>query len=222
MKVYVWDLPIRLAHWLLVVLLCFSWWTGTESQMQWHRFSGYAILTLVLFRIYWGFAGSATARFVQFVRGPAVVIRYSRSLLKRSSACLVGHNPLGGWNVVILLFALLLQTLLGLFAVDVDGIESGPLSYLVSFETGRAAARLHGRVFNLLEVFIAFHLVAILFYHFYKRQNLTAAMIVGTKRLALSAFTARGRLTYTWRAATIGLVLSALLVTAVARGLRWW
>jgi cytochrome b len=219
-EVYVWDLPIRLAHWTLVVLLCFSWWTATESQMQWHRFSGYAILTVVLFRVYWGFVGPSTARFVQFVRGPAAVIGYSRSLLKRSSARAMGHNPLGGWNVMILLFALLLQTLLGLFAVDVDGIESGPLSYLVSFETGRAAARLHGRVFNLLEIFIMLHLAAISFYHFYKRQNLIAAMIVGTRRLSLSAFRARGRLTYSWRAAAIGLFLSALLVTALARGLR--
>ena len=220
-KVYVWDLPIRLAHWLLVVLLCFSWWTATESQMRWHRCSGYVILTIVLFRIYWGFVGPSTARFVQFVRSPAVVISYSRSMFQRSSVSVIGHNPLGGWNVVLLLFALLLQTLLGLFAVDVDGIESGPLSYLVNFETGRAAAKLHGRLFDLLEVLVAFHLAAVLFYHFYKRQNLIAPMIVGTRRLPHSEFTAHGRPTYTWRTATIGLALSALLVAAVASGLRW-
>jgi cytochrome b len=220
-KVYVWDLPIRLVHWFLVALLCFSWWTATDSQMQWHRFSGYAIFTLVLFRIYWGFVGPATARFAQFVRAPAAIIGYSRSLFQRSSIWVTGHNPMGGWNVVILLIFLLLQVLLGLFAVDVDGIESGPLSYLVSFETGRAAAKLHGRVFHLLEVFIALHLAAILFYHFYKRQNLTAAMIVGTRLLPLSAAPARDRLAYTWRAAAVGLIISALLVAAVARGLRW-
>jgi cytochrome b len=221
MKVYVWDLPIRLVHWLLVALLCFSWWTATESQMQWHRFSGYAIFTLVLFRIYWGFVGSATARFAQFVRGPAVTVNYFRSMFQRSSISVTGHNPLGGWNVVILLIVLLLQVLLGLFAVDVDGIESGPLSYSVSFETGRAVAKLHERLFHLLEVLIALHLAAILFYRFYKRQNLTAVMIVGTKRLPLSTAAAGGRLKYSWRAATIGLIISALLVTAVARGLRW-
>jgi cytochrome b len=209
-KVRVWDLPIRLSHWLLVALLCFSWWSATQSQMQWHRLSGYAVLTLVLFRIYWGFAGPATARFVQFVRGPGVVYSYSRSMFQRSSVWVTGHNPLGGWNVVILLICLLSQTLLGLFAVDVDGIESGPLSYLVSFDAGRAAAKLHGRVFHLLEVFIALHLLAILFYRFYKRQNLSAAMIFGS-----------GRLAYSWRAASIGLIISALLVTAVAKGLRW-
>ena len=221
MKVYVWDLPIRLVHWLLVALLCFSWWTATESQMQLHRFSGYAIFTLVLFRIYWGFVGSVTARFARFVRGPAAIISYSRSIFQRSSISVTGHNPLGGWNVVILLTFLLSQVLLGLFAVDVDGIESGPLSYLVSFEAGRAAAKLHERVFHLLEVLIALHLAAILFYRFYKQQNLTAAMIVGTKRLPLSEAAAGGRLTYSWRAATIGLTICALLVTAVARGLRW-
>jgi cytochrome b len=217
---YVWDLPIRLTHWLMAALIGFSWWSATESQMQWHRLSGYAVLTLVLFRIYWGFVGEPTARFTQFVRGPAAVLGYARSMFQRSSAWVTGHNPIGGWNVIILFCLLLSQTLLGLFAVDVDGIESGPLSYLVSFETGRVAAKIHGRVFHLLEVFIALHLAAILFYHFYKRQNLTAAMIVGTRRMPLST-APRGRFQHTWRAATIGLIVSALLVTAVSRGLRW-
>jgi cytochrome b len=188
--------------------------------MQWHRLSGYAVLTLVLFRIYWGFVGAPTARFTQFVRGPAAVLSHARSMFQRSSDWVTGHNPLGGWNVVILFFLLLSQTLFGLFAVDVDGIESGPLSYLVSFETGRAAAKIHGRVFHLLEVFVALHLAAILFYHFYKRQNLTAAMVVGTRRMPLAAVP-RGRFPRTWRTATIGLLISALLVMAVARGLRW-
>jgi cytochrome b len=188
--------------------------------MQWHRLSGYAVLTLVLFRIYWGFVGAPTARFAQFVRGPAAVLSHARSMFQRSSSWVTGHNPIGGWNVVILFFLLLSQTLFGLFAVDVDGIESGPLSYLVSFQAGRTAAKMHGRVFHLLEVFIALHLAAILFYQFYKRQNLTAPMVVGTRRTPLAA-APRERFPHSWRAAMIGLLISGLLVMAVARGFRW-
>jgi len=223
-KVRVWDLPVRLAHWLLVILLCFSWWTAANSEMRWHRFSGYAILTIVLFRIYWGFLGTPTARFGHFVRGPAAVMGYARSMWQRSTAWTMGHNPLGGWSAILLLAALLLQTLIGLFSVDVDGIESGPLSYLVSFEVGRSAAKLHGRVFALLRVLVVIHLAAVLFYQFYKRQNLIAAMVTGTRRLppspSPSPLPGETRLTSAWRA-IIGLTLSALLVAAVAKGFQW-
>jgi cytochrome b len=212
-----------MAHWLLVALFGFSWWTAANDAMRWHRFSGYAILAIVLFRIYWGFLGTRTARFDQFVRGPVAVANYLRSMGRRSTVWAVGHNPLGGWSVMLLLAALLLQTLLGLFAVDVDGIESGPLSYWVSFEAGRWAAKLHGRGFVLLKALVVIHLAAILFYQVYKRQNLIAAMIVGTRRLPPSAWRSEHLEPppTVVRRAIIGLVVVTLLVIAVAKGFQW-
>ena len=147
----VWDIPTRVVHWSFVLGLAFSWWTAETGRLEWHRWSGYTLLALVLFRVYWGFAGSSTARFRNFVRGPRAIREY----LRAPPAVTVGHNPLGALSVLALLGLLLMQIVLGLFAVDVDGIESGPLSLYVSFETGRACAEWHEVVFNALLALIA-------------------------------------------------------------------
>jgi cytochrome b len=175
-----WDLPTRLFHWSIVILIGLAWWSAEQRLLDWHRRAGYAVLCLLVFRILWGVLGSHTARFAIFCKGPAQVIQYVRKdMFLRGSTQSAGHNPLGGWSVIAMLSAMLLQTLLGLIAVDVDGLESGPLSYLVSFETGRIAAKTHHYVFNILLALIVLHLAAIAFHYFYKRQNLTNAMITG-------------------------------------------
>jgi cytochrome b len=200
----VWDFPVRLVHWLIIPLIAFSWWTAEEGPglpaamkasleassefgfipwMEWHRWSGFAILGLILFRILWGFLGSETARFSRFVRGPAAVAAYVGKLFSKSSDVVVGHNPLGGWSVLALVLLIAAQTALGLFAVDVDGLESGPLAVFVSFDQGRVAAALHEIVFNLLLAFIALHVLAILFYAVFKRDNLIGPMITGKRTL---------------------------------------
>jgi cytochrome b len=183
-----WDLPVRLFHWLIVLLIGFSWWSAEQRLLDWHRYSGYAVLTLILFRLAWGFGGSATARFSNFVRGPSEVGRYMRrDMFSRAKPVTIGHNPVGGWSVVAMLVAMLVQTLFGLVAVDVDGIESGPLSAWVNFETGRLASNLHGIVFNILLALIGLHVVAILFYLLRKRANLVRPMWFGQGRGAPSA-----------------------------------
>jgi len=182
-RLKIWDMPVRLFHWSIVALIAMAWWSAEQRQLDWHRYIGYTVLTLILFRLLWGCFGSTTARFTHFVSGPKHVIDYFRNdLFARKISAHHGHNPLGGWSVIAMLGAMLLQTLLGLFAVDIDGIESGPLAYLVSFDTGRTAAEIHHLIFNVLLALIALHIVAILFYRFYKNENLVSAMILGSKR----------------------------------------
>jgi len=217
--VNVWDVPTRLTHWLLVVLLSFSWWSAQVAELGWHRYSGYAILTLVLFRLYWGFVGSSTARFKEFARGPVAVARYARSFFARNSVVAIGHNPMGGWSVLLLLALLCIQIGLGLFAVDVDGIESGPLAQWVSFDAGRAAAKLHHRVFNVLLTFAVLHVGAVLYYQLFKKHALISAMFSGVKRLR-PPVSDMPRHASVVRAA-VGLVLSALVVAAIASGFQW-
>src|SRR5690349_12806244 len=101
----VWDIPTRLTHWLIVVLVGLSWWTAETGRLEWHRWSGYALLGLVIFRIYWGFVGSSTARFSSFVRGPRAIAGY----LQGRWVATAGHNPLGALSVVALLVLLLVQ-----------------------------------------------------------------------------------------------------------------
>lgn len=178
----VWDGWVRAVHWLIALLFAASWYTH-HGNLEWHRYSGYALLTLVLFRIYWGFAGSTTARFAHFVKGPSHVLRYARMLLRRGPATLIGHNPIGAISVVLLLGVLLAQCVIGLFVTDVDGLESGPLSSLVSFDTSRSLAEWHGRVFTALQGLVAIHLAAVAFYFVAKRDDLVTPMVTGRKRL---------------------------------------
>jgi cytochrome b len=176
-RVRVWDVPVRFIHWFMVALFAISWWTAETGRMEWHQYSGFTFLALLVFRIYWGFVGSSTARFSQFVRGP----RALRSYLRGRWAQAPGHNPLGALSVVALLTLLLTQVMLGLFAVDVDGIESGPLSIYVSFDAGRVAAEWHDAVFDVLLWLIALHVAAVLYYVFFRKENLIGAMVHGRR-----------------------------------------
>ena len=173
----VWDIPTRLFHWLLVGLLGFSWWSAENDAMDWHRLSGIVLLGLLLFRLIWGFAGADTARFASFLCSPGRAIAWLASDSKMAPA--PGHNPIGGYSTVLILLLLAVQIGTGLFAVDVDGLESGHLSHLISFDQGRTAADLHEISFNLLLAVAALHVVAILFYLIGRKRNLIAPMITG-------------------------------------------
>lgn len=216
MRIRIWDAPTRIIHWAFVLLIGFSWWTAENDALEWHRYSGYTLLGLLVFRLYWGLAGSSTARFAGFVKGPRTVWAYLKHLPAKEPMPTIGHNPLGGWSVLLLMAAMIAQVVLGLFAVDIDGIESGPLSHLVSFDAGRACAEVHENLFNVLLALIALHVAAILFYLLYKRQNLITPMIRGSSEVELVEapeirFGSPLRL-------AIGLVAAALLAWYVARG----
>ncbi|MFN3523897.1 MAG: cytochrome b/b6 domain-containing protein [Phenylobacterium sp.] len=217
-RVRLWDLPTRLIHWSLVALVAFSWWSAEEGEMELHRYSGYAVLALLVFRLYWGFAGSSTARFAGFVKGPAAVAAHLRSFAQRGPSDIAGHNPLGALSVLALLAALIAQVGFGLFAVDVDGLESGPLSHLVDFDTGRVFAELHETSFNVLLVLIGLHLAAIAFYLVYKRDNLVRPMVTGWRTFSGPAPAVR--FAPAWRI-LVGVVLAAAAAWAVARGFRF-
>lgn len=211
-----WDGPVRLVHWLLVGLLAFSWWSA-EDHLNWHRWSGYAICGLVLFRIWWGFAGAGAAKFSSFVKGPAATLAYLRTLGSRTPAEHPGHNPLGAWSVVALLLVLAVQVGTGLFAVDIDAFEAGPLSDRVSFETGRQIAELHELSFRALQALVVLHVGAVLFYLVWKRTNLIGAMITGRRAFAKDPELGRAPL---WRLA-LGVALAGALAWALSKGFRF-
>lgn len=208
MKTLIWDLPTRLFHWLLAALVAFSWWSH-EDHLDWHRVSGIGIAGLLVFRLWWGVAGSSTARFTSFLKGPRGVIAY----LKGGAAGAPGHNPLGGWSVAAMLLALIAQVGLGLFSVDEDGFESGPLAKYVSFDTGRAAAGAHEIVFTILLGLIVLHLLAIGWYAA-RKQNLVGPMITGQGVVAEGAETPM--MAPVWR-----LLIGVLLGGATFGGLLW-
>ena len=179
-KVAVWDLPTRLFHWLLVALIGFSWWTAENERLDWHIWSGFAILTLLIFRLLWGFFGSSTARFANFVRGPRTVLGYVRDMRGWRA---VGHTPLGALSVIALLLLITAQVILGLFNSDDDGLVEGPLAPLISFDASDVVHELHEDLFDVLLVFIALHIAAILFYRVVLGKRLTGPMITGRAEL---------------------------------------
>ena len=179
-KQRVWDLPTRLFHWLLVALIAFSWWSADNGEIEWHIWSGIAVLTLLVFRLLWGFVGSSTARFASFIRGPGTVGAYLRNPESWRSP---GHNPLGGLSVLALLGMTALQVALGLVAVDEDGLNEGPLASLVSTDIADAARELHEAMFNILLALIILHVAAILYYRLFKRRRLVGPMITGRAEL---------------------------------------
>lgn len=183
-NIRVWDLPVRLFHWTLVILMAVSYFSGEAGGdwMRLHFWSGYTILTLVLFRILWGFVGSTTARFSNFVRGPGAVFGHLRELLGRHGPYDAGHNPVGGLMVVALLFAVLLQAATGLFSADTDmGTVNGPLAMKVADKVVEKATAFHHFWIKLILLMVALHVLAAVVYLVWKRQNLIRAMVTGRK-----------------------------------------
>lgn len=190
-RVRLWDAPTRLVHWALVVLVAFSWFTAETGRLSWHRYSGYTVLGLIIFRLFWGVFGSSTARFASFVKGPGAVAAYVRGLSRPGAAALPGHNPLGALSVVAMLAVLVVHVGLGLFSIDDDtGWEAGPLAGYAG-EFAYRIAEWHELTFNILLALIGLHLAAVVFYLVVKRDNLIGAMITGRRLLASEPKTLR-------------------------------
>lgn len=185
-KVRAWDGPTRLFHWSLVILVVLAYVTRKGNpDLTWHIRIGYAILILITFRILWGFVGSSTARFGAFAYAPWTAARYGMDFLLRRPRHFLGHNPLGGTVVFLVLGLVAAQGLLGLFSYD-DHTElhGGPLVAKVSEATVAAATRWHVWLFDILLIVIALHILANIAYAVWKREDLIGPMITGRKRAA--------------------------------------
>ena len=119
MKIKVWDLPVRICHWLLVIIIAFQFISVKvldESMLsnatQWHFYGGYTCLALVVFRVLWGILGTYYAKFSQFVKSPIKTFHYLRG---RGVQNHIGHNPAGAYSVIALLLLILAQAVSGLF-----------------------------------------------------------------------------------------------------------
>ncbi|MFS8038716.1 cytochrome b/b6 domain-containing protein [Xanthobacter sp. AM11] len=210
--VKVWDAPTRLFHWSIVALVATSYATARLGRIDWHFYSGYAILALVLFRIAWGLAGSQTARFASFLRSPAAAVAHLRHALARQVPDEAGHNAAGGLMVAALLALLLLQAVSGLFSNDGLFVE-GPLAHLAGPDLSERITILHGVVFNLILAAVAVHVAAVLLYALVLRQDLVRPMFTGWKRLP--AGTSSPRLAPIWLAGLFA-ALAAAAVWALA------
>lgn len=181
--VVAWDVPTRLFHWALVTLIFNAWATRKwGSEFDWHKWNGYAILILVVWRLLWGFVGTSTARFASFTYDPWTSARYGLDFAMRRPRHFLGHNPLGGSVVFVLLGLVAVLGLLGLFSYDDHTSNAGgPLAGKVSDAAWAWATKWHIRIFDVLLVFITAHVAANLLYLVWKRENLIKAMLTGRK-----------------------------------------
>ena len=179
----VWDLPVRFTHWLILLAVIGSWTSASLSgnAFRWHEYCGYTVLVLVSFRILWGLVGTRHAQFRNFLRGPRAVAGYLAKLRSPDGyQPSVGHNPVGGWAVVLMLSLLLCQALTGLFAND-EIANTGPLYGWITGSGSDTLTRLHHRIFALLQIIVGLHVAAVVLYRVIKGDNLILPMLTGEK-----------------------------------------
>ncbi len=182
-------------------MLAASWASAEFNRLEIHEWCGYTWLTLLAFRIVWGFVGSTHARFGNFLRGPRAVIHYWRSKVSHPE----GHNPAGGWSVVLMLALLLVQGITGLFNKD-DVAFSGPLVHTVSKELAGKLGAWHEINFYILLTLIVLHVGMVLLYR-RRGQNLLGPMLHGGRS------TQGARVAASW---------FALLILAACAGMLWF
>ena len=176
----IWDLPIRLFHWLLVTCIVISFVTVKigGNAMDFHARAGYCVLALIIFRICWGLIGSHHARFINFVPSPKSLFAYVSGKTKAG----LGHNPLGALSVLALIASVGLQAVTGLFANDDISFE-GPFAKHVSNEVVALFTSIHYFNEKVLIILIVLHLCAILYYQKFKGENLIKPMLLGDKEI---------------------------------------
>jgi cytochrome b len=178
-KIRLWDLPLRLFHWLLVFAVTAAIVTAKigGEWMEWHGRAGLAIVGLLAFRLAWGLVGSSTARFAHFAPRPSTLRAYLKGQWQG-----IGHNPLGALSVFLLLGLLVAQVTTGLFAND-DIDFNGPWFSLVDKDFSDKLTGWHHSLSNFLLALLGMHVAAILFYLIAKKNNLILPMLTGWKKL---------------------------------------
>lgn len=211
-RIRVWDLPTRIFHWVLAALVIFSFTTGKigGGWLEWHMLSGFAILALLAFRIAWGFFGSETSRFASFLRGPAVFFAYARDVAARAPRRIIGHNPMGGWMVLFMIAVLAAQAVSGLFADD-EISHTGPLVEKVSNATVARMSSFHELNAWIVAAAAGLHVIAIAFYWFRFKDNLTRPMWNGYREA--DGEVAQPRMLPAW--------FAALILAAAACAVYW-
>jgi cytochrome b len=168
-EIKVWDLLVRVLHWSLVAVVVGAWLTR-DSEDPRHLQLGYAALAIVVARIIWGFVGSHYARFADFIRSPGATFAYLKEVLAHREPRHLGHNPLGGWMIVMLLAL-------------VTAICFTGWLYTTDAYWGVAwVGELHEALTNALIVLVVLHVLGVVFTSIRQRENLVKAMLTGMKK----------------------------------------
>lgn len=212
-QILIWQWPTRIFHWLLVLVILFSFYSGLNGglqEMEYHKVSGYCALTLVIFRIMWGFVSCGNARFSQFLVGPNAVSNYLKMGFQDTQ--MQGHNPLGGLSIIAMLTIIFIQTSTGLFANDDIWIE-GPLAHLVSEKVSGQLTSVHHISAWCLGGIIILHLSAIAFHTLFLKHTLIKTMITGYRES--TSQTEKHTHSHQYLAAAVLIIIAASAVYAI-------
>ncbi len=210
-SVPVWDVPTRLFHWTLAAAVVTSYLTGEEEGVWFvvHTVSGYTVAMLLVFRILWGFVGSFHSRFPHFVYSGQSVKAYAGQLIRFSPPRFVGHNPLGGWMVVLMLVVLAGTVVTGLFSGNDEG-SAGILLPLIAAPGGEGLAEIHEFFGNFIMVLAAIHVLAVFVDWLLTKENLIKAMITGRKTLDDTEAARQRPLVGAWRGLAVAAIVAVL------------
>ena len=214
----VWDLPVRIFHWLLVLAIIGAYLSERigVTAFRYHVWCGYAVLVLVGFRIAWGFVGTRHARFHNFVRGPRICLYYLLDTLRGRHRPAVGHNPLGALMVLVLLLALAVQATTGLFGND-EIFNLGPLYGYVTNARSLALTALHRRLFYWIAGAVAVHVLAVLVHRLRNGEDLVRPMFSGRKNAVRVPAGQQIQGSRLWLAAAIVLCMAVLLAWIIVQ-----
>ena len=191
-SVKVWDPLVRLFHWTLVAAFTIAYFTDDEDLLLPHVWAGYVVIGLLFFRLIWGFVGTAHARFADFLYAPAAVMSYLRHTYQGKATRYLGHNPAGGWMILLLLLMLTLISITGLFLYGADE-HAGPLAGAMA-GTGKDVEEtledLHEFFANFTVFLVMIHIAGVVVAGVLHRENLVRAMVTGSKRAEESGQTA--------------------------------
>jgi cytochrome b len=217
--VRVWDLPTRLFHWTLaacVVGLLVTAKIGSDALMAWHARLGYAVASLLLFRLVWGLAGGHWSRFGTFAHPPSAVVDQLRGHGRPELA--VGHSPLGALSVFALLLFLAAQVATGLFSTTLEEF-AGPLNALVSNATAKLLTTYHKAVGEpVLIGLVLLHVGAIAYYRVRRGVDLVGPMLHGDKKLGAGVPPSRDDWTTRLLAAAVLILSSSLIAWLISLG----
>jgi cytochrome b len=214
-RIRVWDVPVRLVHWTVALLVLAAWMTREATRIDLHAAAGYGVLALCLFRIAWGFAGTRHARFAAFMFTPGAALAYLRDALRGRAPRYLGHNPAGSWSIAVLIACELAVTLAGIVAIA-GMYRMGPLAGHVAAPLGEAALAWHRYIAWAMLAVIGVHVAGAIASSLAHRENLVASMLSGMKAaqrgdsapvrafrgiaVALATLLAGGAAAYAWHA----------------------
>ena len=177
--VKVWDIWVRLFHWLLVIVFSASFISGKAEKFPQHYYLGIVVVSLIVFRLLLGIFGSSNVRFWRFIKSPREALAY----IKGKKTYDYEHNPLSGYFIVIILILLLIQFVSGLFLESIDAWYYAPLNPYVLEETVYTLKGVHSYVSDAMIILITIHVIAAIYYQWVAKNPIITTMITGKKKI---------------------------------------